>query len=214
VIALQKKIENGDYQIAYFSRYSDLHFHPDDVGDLIFNGIASDVERRSFLNGIQGDGSYRLDAFNTLRAGFSVSAEQTRASSISSVLPDDTTKPPIDSLSDETSKLGWLLGVYAQDEIRLTSQLTLNVGLRFDLMYEYVDANQWSPRVSLGYRPFEGTTLHAGYARYFTPPPQVAAGPTNISLFDNTVAASSCPEGGCGLVLPERSHYFDAGITQ
>ena len=81
-------------------------------------------------------------------------------------------------------------------------------------MYEYVDANQWSPRVSLEYRPFEGTTLHAGYARYFTPPPQVAAGPTNISLFDNTVAASSCPEGGCGLVQPERSHYFDAGITQ
>ena len=194
MIALQKKIENGDYQIAYFSRYSDLHFHPDDVGDLIFNGIASDVERRSFLNGIQGDGSYRLDAFNTLRAGFSVSAEQTRASSISSVLPDDTTKPPIDSLSDETSKLGWLLGVYAQDEIRLTSQLTLNVGLQFDQMYEYVDANQWSPRVSLEYRPFEGTTLHAGYARYFTPPPQVAAGPTNISLFDNTVAASSCPK--------------------
>lgn len=214
VLALQKKIENGDYQIAYFSRYSDLHFHPDDVGDLIFNGIASDVERRSFLNGVQGDGSYRLNAFNTLRAGFTVSAEQTRAASTSSVLPDDKTATPIDGLSDETSKLGWLIGIYAQDEIKLTRQLTLNVGLRFDQMYEYVDANQWSPRVSLEYRPFEGTTLHAGYARYFTPPPQVAAGPTNISLFDNTVAASSCPTGGCGLVQPERSNYFDAGITQ
>ncbi|CCB63320.1 MULTISPECIES: TonB-dependent receptor [unclassified Hyphomicrobium] len=212
VIALQKKIENGDYQIAYFSRYSDLHFKPDDTGDLFFNGIASDVQRRSFLNGVQADGSYRLNAYNTLRAGFTVSAEQTKAISNSSVIADDGSVE--NGLLDETSKLGWLIGIYAQDEIRLTDKLTLNAGLRFDQMYEYVDANQWSPRVSLEYRPFQGTTLHAGYARYFTPPPQVASGPTNIALFDGTVAASSCPAGGCGLVQPERSHYFDAGITQ
>lgn len=212
VIALQRKVENGDYQIAYFSRYSDLHFHPDDIGDLVFNGIASDVERRSFLNGVQADGSYRLNAYNTIRAGFTVSAEQTKAISNSSVVTDDG--GVANGLLDETSKLGWLIGVYAQDEIRLTDKLTLNVGLRFDQMYEYVDANQFSPRVNLEYRPFTGTTLHAGYARYFTPPPQVAAGPTNIALFDGTVAASSCPAEGCGLVQPERSHYFDAGITQ
>lgn len=212
VIALQKKIENGDYQISYFSRYSDLHFKPDDTGDLFFNGIASDVQRRSFLNGVQADGSYRLNAFNTLRAGFTVSAEQTKAISDSSVIADDGSVE--NGLLDETSKLGWLIGIYAQDEIRLTDKLTLNAGLRFDQMYEYVDANQWSPRVSLEYRPFQGTTLHAGYARYFTPPPQVASGPTNIALFDGTVAASSCPAGGCGLVQPERSHYFDTGITQ
>jgi outer membrane receptor protein involved in Fe transport len=212
VIALQRKIENGDYQIAYFSRYSDLHFHPDDIGDLVFNGISSDVERRSFLNGVQADGSYRLNAYNTIRAGFTVSAEQTKAISNSSVITDDG--DVASGLSDETSKLGWLIGVYAQDEIRLTSKLILNVGLRFDQIYEYVDANQLSPRVNLEYRPLTGTTVHAGYSRYFTPPPQVAAGPTNIALYDGTVAASSCPAGGCGLVQPERSHYFDAGITQ
>jgi len=220
VIALQRKIENGDYQIAYFSRYSDLHFNPDDVGDLVFNGIASDVQRRSLLNGIQGDGSYRLNAYNTLRAGFTVSAEQTKAISNSSVITDDDTLKG--GLLDETSKLGWLIGVYAQDEIRLTDKLTLNAGLRFDQMYEYVDANQWSPRVSLEYRPYAGTTLHAGYARYFTPPPQVAAGPTDVALFDHTVQQSETCGGNiagvndtkCGLVQPERSHYFDAGITQ
>jgi len=223
VIALQRKIENGDYQIAYFSRYSDLHFKPDDVGDLFFNGIASDVQRRSFLNGIQADGSYRLNGFNTLRAGFTVSGEQTKAISNSSVVADDGSidrGPENNGLLDETSKLGWLIGIYGQDEIRLTNQLTLNVGLRFDQMYEYVDANQWSPRVSLEYRPFEGTTLHAGYARYFTPPPQVASGPTNVTAFNGTVQQSeSCGDKiqgqpACGLVQPERSHYFDAGITQ
>ena len=225
VIALQRKIENGDYQIAYFSRYSDLHFKPDDVGDLFFNGIASDVQRRSFLSGLQADGSYRLNAYNTIRAGFSISGEQTKAISNSSVVADNGSidnGPNGNGLLDETSKLGWLIGVYAQDEIRLTDKLTLNAGLRFDQMYEYVDANQWSPRVSLEYRPFEGTTLHAGYARYFTPPPQVAAGPTNVAIFDGTANQSGTCGGKlagvndapCGLVQPERSHYFDAGITQ
>lgn len=221
VIALQKAFEGGDYQVAYFSRYSSLHFRPDVTGDLFYNGIASDVQRRSLLNGIQADGSYRLNAYNTLRAGFMVSGEQTKAISDSLVLPNDASAPP-ELINDQTSKLGWLIGLYAQDEIRLTDKLTLNAGLRFDQMYEYVDANQWSPRVSLEYRPFEGTTLHAGYARYFTPPPQVASGPTNVAAFDGTVQQSQTCGGNspgvndakCGLVLPERSHYFDAGITQ
>ena len=225
VLALQHKIENGDWQLAYFSRYSDLQFHPDPVGDLVFNGIASSVERRSLLNGIQGDGSYRLDPYNTIRTGFSVSAEQTRATSSSSVLLADPDAQGVYSIKtpdvfDETSKLGWLFGIYAQDEIKLTHQLTLNFGLRFDQMYEYVDANQLSPRINLEYRPFEGTTLHAGYARYFTPPPQVAAGPLDITAFNGTIQQSgSCGDKNqhqqpCGLVQPERSHYFDAGITQ
>ena len=94
------------------------------------------------------------------------------------------------NVSESTSKLGWLLGGYLQDEWKLTRVLTLNFGIRFDQMYQFVDANQWSPRVSLIYKPFDGTTLHAGYARYFTPPSQVIATPTNVAAFDNTSQAS------------------------
>jgi outer membrane receptor protein involved in Fe transport len=178
VIALQKKSDNVDWQLAYYTRYSDLHFTPDPLGDLVFNGVASNVQRQSFANGVQGDGSY-------------------------------------------VSKLGWLLGVYLQDEWKLTDKLTLNFGIRFDQMYQFVDANQWSPRVSLTYKPFDGTTLHAGYARYFTPPTQVIASPTNVVAFNNTTQASQTCGGNdppgqspCGSVLPERAHYFDAGIVQ
>ena len=46
----------------------------------------------------------------------------------------------------------------------------MNAGLRFDQMWQYVDANQLSPRLSFTYKPFKYTTFHAGYARYFTPP--------------------------------------------
>ena len=88
-----------------------------------------------------------------------------------------------------SSKLGWLGSIYAQDEWRLTDQLTLNGGLRFDQMDAYVSTNQLSPRISLTYKPFVGTTFHAGYARYFTPPEQALAAPTNLALYANTTAA-------------------------
>ena len=48
-------------------------------------------------------------------------------------------------------------------------------------MYQFVDANQLSPRLSFTYKPFENTTFHAGYARYFTPPVLVEAAPANIA---------------------------------
>ena len=219
VIALQKKSENLDWQVAYYARYSDLHFTPDPLGDLVFNGVASDVQRQSFANGLQGDGSYRLDDLHTLRAGFVINAEQSDVSNASSVLPS-VGDIPID-VFESTSKLGWLLGAYVQDEWKLTDKLTLNFGIRFDQMLQFVDANQWSPRANLVYKPFDGTTLHAGYARYFTPPSQVLAAPTNVAAFDNTTQASQTCGGlspvmqpQCGLVLPERSHYFDAGLVQ
>jgi outer membrane receptor protein involved in Fe transport len=69
-----------------------------------------------------------------------------------------------------------------------------------------------SPRLSFTYKPFEHTTLHAGYARYFTPPILVEAAPSNIALFNGTTGAP--PGTGTSPVLPERSHYFDAGINQ
>ena len=229
VIALQKKSENIDWQLAYYTRYSDLHFTPDPLGDLVFNGVASNVQRQSFANGLQGDGSYRLDDVHTLRTGFVVNAEQTEVGNSSLVLPTSTGVAPCNATSLDTpcnvaenvSKLGWQLGVYLQDEWKLTDKLTLNFGVRFDQMYQFIDANQWSPRVSLTYKPFDGTTLHAGYARYFTPPTQVIASPTNVAAFNNTTQASQTCGGNdppgqspCSPVLPERAHYFDAGIMQ
>jgi len=223
VIAVQKKLTDADVQIAYFSRYSTVHFKPDPLGDLIFNGVASDVFHSSFYNGMQADAAFRLNRAHTLRTGFVVSGENTQVTTKDILLPvDPMTGAPIDApfgVVDESSKLGWLMGIYLQDEWKLTSKLTLNLGVRFDQMYQYVDANQFSPRANLVYNPLNGTTLHFGYARYFTPPEQVIAAPTNLSLFDNTTQQrASCPPphpASCASpVLPERSHYFDVGIAQ
>ena len=214
VLALQKSVNGLDFQLAAFSRYSTLHFVPDTIGDLVFNGIASDVYRRGFANGLQGDGAYKLNDAHTLRAGFTVTGESTLNSNISTVLPV-VGGTPVDApftVTDNNSKLGWVAGVYVQDEWKITNQLTLNVGLRFDQMWQYVDANQLSPRFNVVYKPLDGTTLHAGYARYFTPPPQAIAAPVNIAPFANTTAQPDTFQQSP--VLPERSHYFDAGIVQ
>ena len=64
--------------------------------------------------------------------------------------------------------------------------MTLNAGLRFDQLYQFVSANQLSPRLALVYKPFDDLTLHAGYARYFTPPMQAQATPSNLALFNST----------------------------
>jgi outer membrane receptor protein involved in Fe transport len=132
------------------------------------------------------------------------------------VLPvDPATGNPIDApftVFDSSSKTGWLLGTYLQDEWKITNNLTLNAGLRFDQMYQYVNANQLSPRVSLTWKPFDGTTFHAGYARNFTPPPQVVAAPTNLALVQGTTQQPQVSQNDP--VLPERSHVFDVGVVQ
>jgi opacity protein-like surface antigen/outer membrane receptor protein involved in Fe transport len=216
VLALQRSVNGFDGQLSYFTRYNNLHFIPDPAGDLLINGIASDISRQSYTNGFQGDASYVINPAHTLRAGFTVSAEQIWVDNTSLVeqapggVP--TTPPEILSITDDVAKLGWLAGIYVQDEWKITDKLTMNAGLRFDQMWQFVDANQLSPRLSFTYKPLDGTTFHAGYARYFTPPVLVEAAPANFALFNNTTAAVTNPIGSP--VLPERSHYFDTGLDQ
>ena len=214
VLALQRSVNGFDGQLSYFTRYNNLHFIPDPIGDLLLNGIASDVSRQSYTNGFQGDASYAINAAHTLRAGFTVSAEQIWVDNTSLVEPTPG-GTPVDTpfaITDDVHKVGWLAGVYVQDEWKITDKLTMNAGLRFDQMWQFVDANQLSPRLGFTYKPFEGTTFHAGYARYFTPPVLVEAAPVNFALFNNTTGAVANPLGSP--LLPERSHYFDAGIDQ
>jgi outer membrane receptor protein involved in Fe transport len=214
IAAWQRHGTDGDAQIAVYSRYADVHFVPDIVGDLEFNDVASDVTRESVLNGIQADASYLVNDRHTLRFGFAVSAEQTNINTIYTVLPGSpgaVTGPPF-NITDGSSLLGWNIGTYIQDEWKLTDQLTLNSGLRFDQLYQYVNANQLSPRLALVYKPLQGTTFHAGYARYFTPPYQAQAYSANIALLANTTNAPSV--NLVDPVKPERSNYFDVGVDQ
>jgi outer membrane receptor protein involved in Fe transport len=223
VVAYQKSVEDIDFQVSYFNRYSQLHFMPDPLGDLVINGVASDVYRQSFVNGIQEDTAWRVGYAHTVRFGFSMSAERSLVNNASLVLPVDAMGNQVDSMTgnpvgppasifDSSARTGLLFGTYLQDEWKITSQLTLNAGFRFDQMYQYVDANQLSPRASLTWKPSDGTTFHAGYARNFTPPPQVLAAPTNLALVQGTTQQPAVALDDP--VRPERSNVFDIGVDQ
>ncbi len=215
VIALTHSLGAVDAQLSYFSRYSTLHYLPDQIGNLIFNGVASNVYRASLVNGLQGDGAYRVNDSHTVRAGLTVSGEKTHVVNNSSLEPLDADGDPVDApygVYDSNAKLGWIAGVYAQDEWKINDLLTLNGGLRFDQIWQFVAANQVSPRLAFVLKPVEGTTLHGGYARNFTPPQQALTAPTNLLLYNNTTLQPDIPFSGP--VRPERAHVFDVGATQ
>jgi outer membrane receptor protein involved in Fe transport len=214
VVALQTHEENLDTQLSVFTRYASIDFVPDVDGDLAFNDVASNVVRKSLLNGLEFDASERLSNAHTLRGGFAASIEKTQVQDLSTVLPlgpDGSPLPFPETLDDYRSKIGWNAGGYVQDEWRMSPDLTLNTGVRFDQMNQFVSANQFSPRIVLRYQPVADTTLHAGVSRYFTPPMQAQSTPNNLALFQNTTQQAIPLDDP---VRPERSTYFDVGVDQ
>ncbi|MDB5373913.1 MAG: TonB-dependent receptor, partial [Belnapia sp.] len=215
VAALQKSFGDIDVQVAGFGRSSSIHYVPDVVGETRFNGVASDVYRGSVTTGAQADAAWRVAADHTLRFGLQASREASRFRSQTTVLPLDAEGNALDDpfgLNDRSSRAGWLYGVYLQDEWRVTDRVTLNLGLRADQMVQYVTAGQLSPRANLVWRPTGSTTLHAGYARTFTPPQQELVQTPTLERFAGTTNA---PESlANGAVRPERAHRFDIGLSQ
>src|SRR5690242_7072118 len=57
------------------------------------------------------------------------------------------------------------------------------------------------------------TTLNAGYARYFSPPPFELLSVTTMDRFLVSVPRRARSDG-ISLVKAERDHYFDVGVTQ
>lgn len=202
-------------QLSVFARYSSLDFSPDALGDLLFNGVAQTAHKRDTAGGVQAEGAYTLSDAHTLRGGLVVQADRATSATSSSVLPLDdsgaqTSDIPL-SIVDNSAKTATTYSVYVQDEWKLTDQLTLNYGLRFDQFNAYRNESQLSPRINAVWA-LGGTTLHVGYARYFSPPPfELVAGET-VSKFDNTTGAAFSDVS----VTPyaERSDYFDAGVVQ
>ncbi len=216
ILSLQKHADSVDVQTSVFTRYNSLRYSPDPLGDLLFKGQAQAARREITSTGLQTDASWRVNEAHTFRGGFLVQIERTSSRVTSSVLPVDefgaqTSDQPL-SVQDRTARTGGFYGVYLQDEWRILPKLTINYGVRGDIVDEYTHEAQLSPRVNVVWRPLEGTTLHAGYARYFNPPPFELVGNTTIGRFVGTTAQPAVLRSDP--VRAERSHYFDAGVQQ
>src|SRR3989441_7872186 len=211
VLSYLKAESDLAYQIALFARYTDLHFHPDPLADLLFNGIAQDFHRSSIATGLQVDGSYVLTPTHTVRAGLLVSAERVSVQTTSSVEPAGGPDTPFD-IFHSTGKTAYSYSVYPQDAWHDFPTVTLNGGGRFDYYARFRDEWQISPRLNALWNATPTTTIHAGYARYFTPPPLVFTQSSTLNKFVGTTAEPATFKNTT--IKAERANYLDAGVTQ
>ena len=207
-----------DWQTSLSARYTSLHFAPDLVGDLLYNGIAQDAFKNDTAIGWQTDGAYKINDSHTVRAGLYYQHDSSKSNTTSQVLPIDdtgaqTSNVPLTIVNNGTQSQQ-IESVYIQDEWKIFSPLTLNYGLRFDRYSAYSSGSQTSPRVNAVWQFDSGTTVHGGYSRYFTPPPFELIGSGTFTQFSGT---SAVPPGSNTKDTPpiaERSNYYDLGVQQ
>jgi len=216
ILSLQGSAEALDYQVGAFVRYSRTKFTPDSVGDLLSNGVASQVLRSDNAAGAQADASWKASAAHTVRAGAYFSGELAVNNNTSAVFSVDSTGSQSDStpvtVVDNNRRPSYLYSAYLQDEWKIFDPLAINFGARFDAVDAYVQEWQISPRVNLLWRIDSSTSLHAGYARYFTPPPTELVAPQDIAKFQGTTQAPGV--NVASNVRSERDNYYDVGITR
>ena len=216
VLSYQKSLDNVDLQVSAFHQYSDLHFSPDQIGDLIYNGVASNTMRSNSAYGLQADVAWRLNNQHTVRVGTELQRQNTQSNNTVSVFGADDTGAQTSNvpfaITDNSSKTGSISSLYAQDEWHILPQVTLNYGLRFDHVAAFTNEHQFSPRVNVAWQPTDNTLLHAGFSRYFTPPPQELASQQSIALYSGTTNQPEVSQSDN--VKAERTSYYDAGLSQ
>jgi outer membrane receptor protein involved in Fe transport len=215
IASLQKSYQDFNMQLSGFTRYSNLSYKPDVIGDLLYNGIQPYANRTSFATGVQGDTSWKAAASHTLRGGFLVQREHVTSLTNANALPvdangDPTSDQPV-GFTEGSDLVGWTYSVYLQDEWKVIPTVTVNFGARFDAISGVTSENQLSPRINVVWEPDPRITLRAGYARYFVPAPLNQVNPNSIAVRSGTTAATELTLNDP--VKAERSDNFDVGVT-
>jgi outer membrane receptor protein involved in Fe transport len=211
-----KTTEKFTGQASFFTRYSELRYTPDVTGELLFNGIAQAALKTDLSFGTQLEGVYKLNDAHTIRGGLIVSTDHTTSKTNSQAFAVDASGAQIGAepitIVDDSKADAWTYSAYLQDEWALSDTLTANYGLRFDQLEAFRHENQLSPRVNLVWKPEAETTFHAGYARYFSPPPFELVASTSVAKFTGTSAQP--PGTQNDLPRSERDDYLDVGAEQ
>jgi outer membrane receptor for ferrienterochelin and colicins len=216
IVSWQHAQGDLDWQSSVTARYTSLDFEPDWVGDLLYNGIAQNAFKEDTAFGWQTDGAYHLSDAHTLRAGLYLQHDNAVSDTTSQVLPINaagvqTNDIPL-AIPDNGQQTQWLESAYLQDEWKPLSNLTINYGLRADHYNAYSYGGQISPRLNVVWQAPTGTTVHAGYSRYFTPPPFELIASETFTKFAGTTAV---PPGTVTSDTPpvaERADYYDLGV--
>ncbi len=217
VIAYQKSIDDFSFQLSLFNSFSAADYSPDpNNGDLVFNGESGSLNRSVMSNGIQFDSSYVINDAHTIRGGFQLNAQGGEQNAVTTVIPLDGAGNQAgapETFNNSSYVPAYSYGFYLQDEWKVTKELTLNYGGRMDFYQSsLIRQNQLSPRINAVYKIDKNTTIHGGYASYFTPPPLENIPQGTVTEFAGTTGAAT-PGVPNDPVESERANYFDLGIT-
>jgi outer membrane receptor protein involved in Fe transport len=216
MLALQGKLGDTAYQVSVGQRYSGLQYFPDDIGDLMFNGVAGRINQTDRASTLQADFATPWAGNHTLRYGVYYEFDRAATNTNSLVFPTNpdgsqASTVPFNIFTGDRI-LAKTAAFYVQDEWDISDAWTINYGVRGDRYTAFREESQLSPRLGVVWQATDSTTLHAGYSRYFTPPQTELISDQNIAAFANTTNAVK--NYGNNTPLTERSNYFDAGVQQ
>jgi outer membrane receptor protein involved in Fe transport len=201
------------YQLAYSAHYISQDFQPDNVGELLYQGVASTAFHSDLDNTLEGDLTYKWRN-HTLGAGFYLGEYGVEAddnSLVFKVNPDgmQISDTPVRVINN-VNKINLLSGIYLQDTWQITEKLRANAGVRWDRLSGFTYNNQASPTINLVYQPWLDTTLHGGFARYFQVPSFQGISPGAPQAFAGTTGLA-----GFGTVTPETEddYEWDVGVV-
>jgi hypothetical protein len=181
------------YQLAYTLHSLSQTFHPDDAGELIYQGVASTASHDDVDNTLQGDLTWAAGQ-HTLGAGFYLGDYHVAADDSSLVFPVDAngnqaSSVPVQVVADARAD-NVVSGVYVNDLWQVGDRTHVNAGLRWDALTGFTTHNQVDPTVNVTYRLNADATLHGGFARYMQVPSFQGISPNSSALFAGTTAAS------------------------
>jgi hypothetical protein len=205
-----------NYQVAYTGAYSTIQFNPDPIGDLIYQGVASNTFRSGFDNTLQTDLSRQFDSHDfgshNIGTGFYLGEYGIQVDSTTLAFPVDSSGTPTQdtpiSIVQNNNNINMLYGVYLQDIWQVNEKFTATIGVRWDGVAGVINNNMVSPRVNLLYNLNKNTAIHAGFARYFQTPDFQTISNTSFETAKNTTAAVS---PGSLQLFPEKDYYWNAG---
>ena len=200
------------FQLSGYLRNSYANFTTDPFNALAYDTQTANQERKAYALGTRLDHTWVPNKQHLVKTGFQF--EYTHAQNqfqLFDFAVDPGTGLPVGPVLSQTganTNIQTREEFWIQDQWSPTDALTVNLGVRGDIIQGFYNEGQVSPRIGLTYKLNRANVVHAYYGRLFTPPnvEQIAFAKVNL---EGTTAQPDDPTGFNPRA--ERSHYVEVG---
>jgi len=210
---------------AVYQKWSTVHQFPDTIDP---HGAQTDAERTLGTLGVKSDIT-RLSGRHTVKGGVDLVMLRPREDLyyLSQPWIDFTHLPEVNEthvhfrgpnlgpgvprpVIFNDRETGGQASAFMQDKVQVTSNLTVDLGVRFDHYSLAFSQSHVSPRVNAAYRLSSGTVLFGSYNHFYVPPPieNVLASSAGLTSLVSEIGVPLPP------VRAIKENQFEAGVTQ